>query len=493
MTPDILSFGKNPWQNVWVAMNCCSGFLSVGLGIVVAVIFAQLLIIPIRKLAKEVEIIRDTTDKTQLKAEIEIRTKDEIHTLAERINEMTLGLVKAAVESRELMVGRDVQKKFLPLDTTEAGELGMSAKKETDLFTMFGYYEGASGVSGDYFDFRKLDDKHYAVIKCDVSGHGVSAALIMVRVATIFKDYFRDWTVKSKGFQLEELAYNINDQLEELNMPKYFAALILMIINMETGVCYVCNAGDNVLYIYDAPSARMIKDENLLPKSPATGPVSSDMVKESAMPFQQVKFQLPPHRTLFLFTDGIDESFRLLRDTSFKNIYCDEPGLEPNETHGVYESHKKYDPKDPDEKAHYREMFTYERIKEIVEAVYSKSSFTLIKYHNPIPDEKLTFDYSTCEDTIEDAILAVMSAEQIFRLVRGFEGADETNRVSIAKNVDAFLREHFDQYNIYFDHLAENQGADANYVIYTHLMEDPQEDDLTMFGIRRKPPGMNKQ
>ena len=51
---------------------------------------------------------------------------------------------------------------------------------------IFGYYEGAKGVSGDYFDFKRLDDTHYAMIKCDVSGKGVAAALIMVEVATLF-------------------------------------------------------------------------------------------------------------------------------------------------------------------------------------------------------------------------------------------------------------------------------------------------------------------
>ncbi len=54
-------------------------------------------------------------------------------------------------------------------------------------------------MSGDYFDYKRLDEQHYALIKVDVSGKGVSAALIMIEVATIFQTYFKHWTLQSPG------------------------------------------------------------------------------------------------------------------------------------------------------------------------------------------------------------------------------------------------------------------------------------------------------
>ena len=73
---------------------------------------------------------------------------------------MTRGLVKAAAASKDLTVGKEVQKMFIPLEVDSAGRKLTTGKIEDDYTQFFGYYEGAKGVSGDYFDYLKLDDKH---------------------------------------------------------------------------------------------------------------------------------------------------------------------------------------------------------------------------------------------------------------------------------------------------------------------------------------------
>ena len=133
---------------------------------------------------------------------IDIKQRDEIRILADTVNEMTQGLVKAAIANKELIVGKGIQKMFIPLEQDEQGNKGTVGGEKNDQVEIFGFYEGAKGVSGDYFDYRKLDDKHYAIIKCDVAGKGVPAALIMIEVATIFLTFFRDWTPKSPGLRV---------------------------------------------------------------------------------------------------------------------------------------------------------------------------------------------------------------------------------------------------------------------------------------------------
>ena len=124
---------------------------------------------------------------------------------------MTRGLVKAAQDEHLLMDGKVVQQTFLPLHSDKNGNKQTTAELKDNLIECFGYYEGASGVSGDYFDYKKLDDRWYVIIKCDVSGHGVPAALLMTVVATLFRKHFENWSFKKNGTDLPALICTIND------------------------------------------------------------------------------------------------------------------------------------------------------------------------------------------------------------------------------------------------------------------------------------------
>jgi serine phosphatase RsbU (regulator of sigma subunit) len=442
---------------------------AIVVGVVVALIFASIIIIPIKRLVQGVELIRDTEDKEDLKShKIQVKSKDEISTLADTVNQMTTGLVKAAVANKELIVGKEVQKMFIPLDIGTTGGKGTTGKLYTDNIAFFGYYEGAKGVSGDYFDFQQLDDKHYAIIKCDVAGKGVPASLIMVEVATIFLNYFRDWTLQSKGIELDKLVYSMNDLLEERGFKGRFAALIIVILNVETGACYMCNAGDNIVHIYDSTSGHMF--EKILPESPATG-VFPSMLVEMQSGFQQIPHQVKPGDTLFLFTDGIEEAQRLFRDSTFQPIVCDQTGLSEGELHGNHMPGSGF------------EELGIPRIEEIIDAVFNRGTYTLEKYHNPVPEEKLTFNFSSCSGKVEEAVLALISVEKMFRIYPD-PAATAEDKVAVDRNVDQFLRDHFEQFHLYFEHPME-QDEESDYVRYSHLKEEEQFDDLTILGVKK--------
>ncbi|HEY9593040.1 MAG TPA: SpoIIE family protein phosphatase, partial [Spirochaetia bacterium] len=295
---------------------------AIALGVLGAIIMASITVTPIRKLAAGVATIRDTEKKEELKDHvIEVGTRDEIGQLADTVNQMTQGLVKAAIANNDLLVGKDVQKMFLPLEKDAMDRKGTTAEEQTDAVEIYGYYEGAKGVSGDYFDFKKLDDTHYALIKCDVAGKGVPAALIMVEVATLFISYFRDWVKRAETVRriadpkaraaaerdlerIDQLVYTINDMLEERGFRGRFAALTICIFNSATGVATVCNAGDTLMHVYEAGSRRMVQKK--LPDSPAAGVFPSMMV-ELKSGFRQVPQKLVKGDAIFLFTDGFEE------------------------------------------------------------------------------------------------------------------------------------------------------------------------------------------
>ncbi|MFI5367581.1 MAG: SpoIIE family protein phosphatase, partial [Spirochaetia bacterium] len=481
-------------ESIWAIIRV-AGLIALGalgLGVLGAILMANITVTPIRKLAQGVARIRDTEDKEQLENhKIVVRTRDEIGDLADTVNEMTQGLVKAARANKELMLGKDVQKMFLPLEKDRAGKKGSTAEADTKDVEIYGYYEGAAEVSGDYFDFKQLDPTHYALIKCDVSGHGVSAGLIMVEVATLFISYFSDWQKRKESLalvkdpgerqrllkeleRLDTLVYRINDMLEERGFKGLFAAFTICLFNTATGAITVCPAGDNELHIYDVSEGRMVHDE-LTPKekgSPAAG-VFPSMLVEMKSGFPQFPIKLDHGDVLFLPTDGVDEAKRFLRDTSFEKMTCLEPGLKEGEYH--LKTHK-YGTDNED--------FGKDRMDDFITGVFHKSRVRLIRNHNPIPNEELEFDFSSCSGTVKEAVLAVVSAEKLFRLVLAASAGDG-NRVSVDAKIDAFLKKHFLQYERYFSHKLEAQPDDP-YAHFSHLLEDEQRDDLTILVVRRK-------
>ncbi|MDR0314139.1 MAG: SpoIIE family protein phosphatase [Treponema sp.] len=438
------------------------------IGTVGALVLSTLIISPIMRLVSHVEQIRDTEDKADLEGvEISIKSKDEIATLGATINEMTQGLVKAAAAASDLSIGKEIQKKFIPLDLDTNGDKLSSGYKDTKNADFFGYYEGAKGVSGDYFDYKDLDGRYFAIIKCDVAGKGIPAALIMIQVATMFLNYFKQWKPTEKGMHIEDVVYQINDFIETLNFKGRFAAFTLCLFDSVTGLIRFCNAGDNIVHTIDASEKRM--KTITLPETPATGVLPNFLV-EAKGGYKVETLTIDHGDILLLYTDGIEEAKRKFRDQDFAEISCQEgPANSPHENHVSGQEDEEMGP---------------DRVETIVKAVMNKEVYTLHKWHNPEGEADLSFDFTNCEGSIDEVIMAMVSVEKMFRCYKSPK-ATEDNRVLVDKKVDVFLKEHFLQYRTYCSFTREVPGNDA-YIYYTHLLEDEQYDDLTILGIRRK-------
>jgi serine phosphatase RsbU (regulator of sigma subunit) len=460
---------------------------AIGLGILGAIVLATIIVRPIRRLVGLVEKIRDTEDKEQLKDDhVSVNTHDELAVLAETIDGMRQGLVKAAVANKELMVGKDVQKMFLPLVEDSSGKRKLTTSvTSTEGADFFGYYEGAKGVSGDYFDYMELDPGRYAVIKCDIAGKGVSASLIMVEVATIFRNYFLNWLEEEerrkqraagKGKQretgdpnLEEVVYSINRLVHERGFQGRFAAFIILLFDANTGNTVMCHAGDNLVHIYDSAKRQM--ETKTLPQAPTAGSFDNDMV-QMVSPFRSVPHMMKRGDALVLFTDGLEEAKRLFRDTDFNLINCD---AQDEAQEGVHGNHNLGEE---------GEEFGLDRVYAITNAVFSRGRFTLRKYHNPVPDEALEFDFTTCSGTIEEVVIALVAVEKVFRIYPDPQ-AQQVDRVQVDRKIDDFLKQHFRQYGVYFRDPIEVEEY-PEYVWFPYLKEDEQFDDLTVLGIYKK-------
>ena len=116
--------------------------------------------------------------------------------------------------------------------------------------------------------------------------------------------------------------------------------------------------------------------------------------------------------------------------------------------------------------------------------MYAIRSYYVEKWHDSDPDSVYEFDFTKCEGTIEEAILALVSVEKVFRMYRDPQ-ATEFNRVQVDRKVDLFLNKYFMQYGTYCGRRKDHSDY-PEYMYYTHLKEDDQYDDLTILGVRKK-------
>ena len=130
-----------------------------------------------------------------------------------------------------------------------------------------------------------------------------------------------------------------------------------------------------------------------------------------------------------------------------------------------------------------KEEFGPERVSQIIECVMNRKKFILTKVDNPRADEILEFDFTTCQGTIDEAVIALAACEKVFRFYKP-ENLGNTEYIKIDKKIDEFLQTHFNGYDMYAAGKVENPDT-PNYFDYEKLLVDEQSDDLTLLAVRR--------
>ena len=445
-------------------------------GIVGASVLATVVVGPLFKVVKGVRIINATEDKTELKDyTIQVQSRDEIALLARGVNAMTQGLARAAEADKELILGKEIQKLYMPFDTSEDG------KKLPLSHTIFpglecaGYYEGAHGVSGDYFSYHALESGHIAIIKCDVSGSGVPAAFIMVEIATLFENYTTDISAKDVHAtgMLSHLVTLINDTLAGMKFEGRFATLSMLLIDQNSGRVQIATAGDSRLYIYRAAQSAI---ETLdMPTSPPAGAFASAAIPH---PFPEIVTTLHSNDYIVLFTDGLEQSRRVLRDSALKpRVLSDqELTLLNQQWHGAVKKES--------------EEFGFHRISAITQAVIQRNTYKLEKVLNPVAHPALDFDFRTLTPNALNVALALMSVEKIFRLIAlppriALSDIPAPHHVTVEEKLVQFLSTTYRPFAEWFSTPIHKNSSDL-YTRYNGLLEDQQYDDITCLIIRRR-------
>jgi sigma-B regulation protein RsbU (phosphoserine phosphatase) len=163
--------------------------------LVVAIIFALIEIIAIvigTRLTRTVtgavaELYEGTmhVNRGDFRHRIPVTSSDQVATLATSFNSMTASLERLIEEQKqkqrlenELAIAQEVQAQLFPQENVQLASL-----------EVHGFFRPARTVSGDYYDFLTLDSDRLVLAVGDISGKGISAALLMATIHSAVRAY----------------------------------------------------------------------------------------------------------------------------------------------------------------------------------------------------------------------------------------------------------------------------------------------------------------
>jgi phosphoserine phosphatase RsbU/P len=181
---------------------------------------------------------------------------------------------------KELEVASEMQKLLFPSDLPSNRRMDISAK-----------YKPRHEVGGDYYDFIPLGDEEYIICIADVSGKGISAAMLMANFQATIRTLF-----KYQRFDLEFLLEELNKKVMRSAKGEKFITFFIAHYKAHTRELKYVNAGHNHPFLTNGRKVEFLDK----------GCIGLGMLDE--LPFIDTgKIHLKPNTTLVLYTDGVVE------------------------------------------------------------------------------------------------------------------------------------------------------------------------------------------
>ncbi|MCB1180266.1 MAG: SpoIIE family protein phosphatase, partial [Leptospiraceae bacterium] len=150
-------------------------------------------------------------------------------------------------------------------------------------------------IGGDFYNFFKIDENNLGVLIGDVSGHGLSSALLTVMANTVIQSFEKSYFLGPAEF----LIY-LNKCLTD-KMGGYFLTACYCVINFQNNTMKYAKAGHPGPIIYQKKQDKIL---NLKSAGKILGIFPNVIYEERIIPFEKGDF-------LVLFTDGIIETTNL--------------------------------------------------------------------------------------------------------------------------------------------------------------------------------------
>ena len=226
----------------------------------------------------------DTSDRKQF-------SQDDLDVLASVASQAAIALQNATMHEnllareridRDLKLAEQVQKRFLPQTTPKIPG-----------YEFFAFYNAAYEVGGDYYDFVPLGQDRVAIALGDVSGKGVSAALMMAKFSGDTR--FCILTHDGPG----SAAQTLNAQLCAAGIEEKFITLSLGVLDTNAHTFSLISAGHLPVIVKRADGRIDLVGDEI-----ASYPLG--VVEECTYPMAVI--QISPGDVVIVHSDGVTDS-----------------------------------------------------------------------------------------------------------------------------------------------------------------------------------------
>ena len=180
----------------------------------------------------------------------------------------------------ELRLAREIQKKLLP-----------KAPPEVVGYIVAGISEPAKRVGGDYFDFLDLGEQRLGLCLADVSGKGITAALLMSNVQATIRSQSR------LAPDVDTCVARSNDMLHASTDSDKFVTMFYGVLDTRNHRLEYCNAGHNPPVMLAGRDGPVLLETG----GPVLGVVPG-------FPYQRGSVEFRPGQTLLVYSDGFSEA-----------------------------------------------------------------------------------------------------------------------------------------------------------------------------------------
>jgi phosphoserine phosphatase RsbU/P len=256
-----------------------------------------------RQITKAVDDLYRATQYVQsgdLTHRVRIERRDQLGVLGESFNLMT-GSISGLIEEQkkrqrlenEISIAREVQDQLFPRKLPVVPGVEMDA-----------ICKAARSVSGDYYDFIQLSPTHLAIAIADISGKGISAALLMASLQAALRSQVL--VAGSEAMSTAELVGRLNKHLVRNTGDDRFATFFIAVYDSATRKLRYTNAGHLPSFLISRDSALHLD----------VGGMVLGVVED--YPYEEGSILVPPEALFVAYSDGLVEP---------ENVYGEEFGI----------------------------------------------------------------------------------------------------------------------------------------------------------------------
>jgi sigma-B regulation protein RsbU (phosphoserine phosphatase) len=160
---------------------------------------------------------------------IEVTRNDQLAALENSFNSMTENIQRLLIEQQEkqrleneLTIAQEVQAQLFPKGVFDVRSL-----------ELYGYCAPARSVSGDYYDFVPLGPDNLALAVGDISGKGISAALLMATIHSAVRAYSLERVPMMASAGVGHGGSFVLEKSDELGYVEVSPALLCTMLNRQ--------------------------------------------------------------------------------------------------------------------------------------------------------------------------------------------------------------------------------------------------------------------